>query len=486
MSRAVVACFVTVLFAGLAQAEEPKAGSLKEFVHKNQTRHVVALYLQNKRVGWMVAELKLGTRDGKDVALESTEMLLQLSADGEKTTVKVKETTFYSLDGEGTIIEVVHQTTNDGKDTFHTARLADKGMTVTTKVGATETTRKVPLPKARLALSRQVMNWLTGAPAKGATFENWTTSWDEQEVDSKEIITYKEKKSITWGGIQTEVHVVTINMQGAIFDAELLSNGNPIRGKIGGILELRAETEEVAKKLDKGGVDMIAASSIKIDKNLGASPLVTGLTLEVVGLTELKIPQSHRQQVRSEKGKILLDLKKDFRVDKATPLTDADRKKFTEPTPTIQSDLERVRKQAVEIVGKETDTIKKAELLKNWVYRKIRKTMASNSSTTVGVLDSMAGDCTEHTLLFVSLARSLGIPARELTGVAHIDKIFGWHAWAEVHDGHQWISVDPTWNELYVDATHIVFSHDPQDHAWINVLGRVSFKAVKVEKDEKD
>src|SRR5439155_18268292 len=103
---------------------------------------------------------------------------------------------------------------------------------------------------------------------------------------------------------------------------------------------------------------------------------------------------------------------------------------------------------ATEIIGAETDPLKKARLLKNYVYKNLRKTMACNSSTTLGVLDSMAGDCTEHTLLFVSLARAAGLPARELTGVAHVDQIFGWHAWAEFHYGHQWVSVDPTWNGL--------------------------------------
>ena len=80
----------------------------------------------------------------------------------------------------------------------------------------------------------------------------------------------------------------------------------------------------------------------------------------------------------------------------------------------------------------------------------------------------------------MSLARAAGLPARELTGVAYVAPIFGWHAWAEIHDGRQWVSVDPTWNELYVDATHIVFTHDTDDHAWLNVLGSVEFKVVSV------
>jgi len=111
--------------------------------------------------------------------------------------------------------------------------------------------------------------------------------------------------------------------------------------------------------------------------------------------------------------------------------------------------------------------------------------MAANASTTLEVLDNMAGDCTEHTLLFVSLARAAGLPAREVGGVAFVNvddrPLFGWHAWAEVHDGEQWVTVDPTWDELYVDATHVKFS-EGDDMAWLNVLGHVKFKVVKFDK----
>lgn len=495
MSRWVFVFVMT--FAALARSSaEPPVESLKEFVIKNKTRHAVGLYLQNKKVGYMIVDLSLGKHDDKEVAVEVSEMLLSLSVDGEKTTSQQKEKVIYSLDGDGPIVFAEHRSIQDKKETINTATRSDKGMTIVTTEGADNSKRgrpkpktpaeaikrDVPLPKANLAQSRQMMQWLENNPKAGATMDHWTVTWDEDEVDTKEVFHYKEKKKINWGGVQTDVHSVTINMKGAIFNAEVLTNGNPVRGTIGGLLELRAESEEVAKKLSDGEVDMIAASSIKVDKNLGDSKEVVALTLEVIGLSDFTLPENHRQKLRRENGKIFIDLQADYKLEKGTTLSDAERKKYTSPTPTIQCGLARVNDLAKDIVGKETDTLKKADKIKAWVYRKVRKTMASNASTTTGVLDSMAGDCTEHTLLFVSLARAAGIPARELTGVAHIDKIFGWHAWAEFHDGHQWVSVDPTWNELYVDATHIVFAADTQDHSWLNVLGRVSFKAVKVEK----
>jgi transglutaminase-like putative cysteine protease len=112
--------------------------------------------------------------------------------------------------------------------------------------------------------------------------------------------------------------------------------------------------------------------------------------------------------------------------------------------------------------------------------------MAANGSTTLQILDNLGGDCTEHTLLFVSLARAVGIPAREVGGLAYPDigrPVFGWHAWAEIHDGRQWVSVDPTWGEFYVDATHIKFQEGSDDFAWMNVAGKIKLRVLRLTTD---
>jgi hypothetical protein len=261
----------------------------------------------------------------------------------------------------------------------------------------------------------------------------------------------------------------------------VLSNGNPIRGRVA-IFELLAEKEETVRQLDESPVDMLTASSIKVDRPLGNSKQIISLQLEVQGVESLRLPENHRQSLRRENGKLLLNLRQDFWVEQARPLAEEERKRFLASTPTIQASHPRIKELALKIVGAETESRGKARKIQDWVYRNLRKTMASNSTTALGVIDSMAGDCTEHTLLFVSLARAVGLPAREVTGVAHVDGLFGWHAWAEIHDGHQWISVDPTWDEFFVDATHIAFSQDPQDNAWLNVLGKIRFRVVRVER----
>ena len=104
----------------------------------------------------------------------------------------------------------------------------------------------------------------------------------------------------------------------------------------------------------------------------------------------------------------------------------------------MQSDHETLRKLAKEIVGDEKDPLKAATRIEKWVYKNLRKTYDANADDALTVLENKAGDCTEHTLLFTALARAAGIPAHEVGGLVYAggDKpSFGWHAWAEIHDG---------------------------------------------------
>jgi Transglutaminase-like superfamily len=288
---------------------------------------------------------------------------------------------------------------------------------------------------------------------------------------------------VSWGGVPTDVFHVSLLSKGIKQTADITADGTIIKGKLGGFLELKAEPEATAKKLDTKAIDLMSLSSITIDKDLGDPRRVESLTLEVSGLDDFKMPDSLRQKVRTDKDAVVVELRREFPTSKAEPLSDKERAENLEATPSIQCDNEKVRALARKVVRDEKDPMKVTRRLVSWVSSSLRPTYKANASTTLDVLDNMAGDCTEHTLLFVSLARACGVPAREVGGVMFADvgkPFFAWHAWAEVHDGKQWIAVDPTWNEIKVDATHVKFSNG-DDMGWLNVLGKVKFKAVKFE-----
>lgn len=78
------------------------------------------------------------------------------------------------------------------------------------------------------------------------------------------------------------------------------------------------------------------------------------------------------------------------------------------------------------------------------------------------VLKNRKGVCDEITNLFISVLRSLKIPARYVVGIAYTDvAVKGWapHAWAEVYfDGYGWIPFDISFGQYgWVDSGHVKF-----------------------------
>jgi hypothetical protein len=68
-----------------------------------------------------------------------------------------------------------------------------------------------------------------------------------------------------------------------------------------------------------------------------------------------------------------------------------------------------------------------------------------------------AGDCTEHAVAFVELARAEGLEARTAAGLLVVDAppALVPHAWAEVKLGERWVPVDPALSQVPADAGHL-------------------------------
>ena len=128
--------------------------------------------------------------------------------------------------------------------------------------------------------------------------------------------------------------------------------------------------------------------------------------------------------------------------------------------PLIQSGHERIVNTARTAVrplgGDRTNPVAVARRLNDTVYRMLDKEMAFSLPSALQVLETRAGDCNEHTVLYVALARALGLPARMAVGLVHLEGAFFYHAWPEVWLG-RWVAMDPTLGQVPADATHIRF-----------------------------
>ncbi len=454
--------------------------SLRDYAERSQRRQAYGVYAKGQKLGWAIDEFVLDRHDGRDVAVHTLEVQGRVALGNEVARFEEKETTCYELEGQGEIVFAEKRSLEDGNETVYIARRQGAEMVVTTRTPRGTAERRVGVPKETLGLMRDLERWLHKPPGKSDSFVDFMASWDEDRVDTPGVIRYRGRRSILWGGVRADLHAVRVQVQGMLVDAELLGDGTPVRGRLGGLFDVKAEKETVAKGLDHEPPDMLEASSIIVNEDLGDPGAVDSLRLKVVGPKGMTVPTSSRQRIVSRRGAALyLELTREGRRPGSEPLLPEERQEFLKSTPTLQSDHPALRQQATRIVTGETDPLRKIRLLQEWVFSNMRPTMVANGSTALGVLETRAGDCTEITPLFVALARAVGIPAREVGGLAYANEtppLFGWHAWAEAHDGHQWVSVDPTWNQIDVDATHLKLTEDTADWSWINLVGRLRIR----------
>jgi hypothetical protein len=125
-------------------------------------------------------------------------------------------------------------------------------------------------------------------------------------------------------------------------------------------------------------------------------------------------------------------------------------------TPLIQASDPALVRRAEQIAGGSRDAAEVARRLNGWVYRELRKEITPSVPSAIQVLEARRGDCNEHTVLYVALARALGLPARTAVGVVHLRGNFYYHAWPEVWLG-EWVAVDPTLGQFPADAAHLRF-----------------------------
>jgi len=137
------------------------------------------------------------------------------------------------------------------------------------------------------------------------------------------------------------------------------------------------------------------------------------------------------------------------------------------PQEHIDSDNEDIIRMASTLAEGEDDMYVVVSKMAAWTKQNVEYNLstltAEVSQPASWVLYNKKGVCDELTSLFIAMLRSIGIPARFISGVAYtnsplFEENWGSHGWAEVYfPGIGWVPYDVTYGEFgFVDATHIV------------------------------
>lgn len=264
--------------------------------------------------------------------------------------------------------------------------------------------------------------------------------------------------------------------------------GNTLRESVrDGLVETVAEDEGRARQFIASAAlsrrDLILDFSlVRVQPPLTNPTHLTRLVLTVDGVpAAMPLIQGGGQSAhRNDDGAVVFTVEPAKAV--ASPLSEGERKRFTEPADRLPADHPAIMAQAREAVGEETVPRKQVEKLVRWVSATVEDTV-TDAPSPLDTLSSRKGNCQSHARLYASLARAAGIPTRFVSGLTYLEgKGFLYHSWAESLVDGGWLQVDPTFGQVPVDATHVklVEGESPDDLAAIaGVVGRVKARVIE-------
>ncbi|MBI2663366.1 transglutaminase domain-containing protein [Candidatus Woesearchaeota archaeon] len=162
--------------------------------------------------------------------------------------------------------------------------------------------------------------------------------------------------------------------------------------------------------------------------------------------------------------------KNDFiKITKKVPFPirfeDKSLERYIKPTEFIDINSD-IKDLAVELVEGEDDMYIAVTKIADWINNNVEYDLTTLTAEAVQksswVLENKQGVCDEITNLFISMLRSLNIPARFVGGVVYTNAgyYFGNHGWAEVYfPGYGWVPFDVTFGQYgWIDPSHVKLS----------------------------
>ncbi len=466
------------------QKEDP----LRKFAEDAQGSFACGLYLDGKKVGYLIGSSEIVKRGDTDFFEQKIETFFSAKKQGKTFTDKSTLTRLFNLDDNGQLTSI--QQVNERDAETYTSSVLKQGDKYLESSSGGKSSRSIIVepPRTSLDNDKQLGDWLRSSPKAGDQFDYKSSDFAGGEFkEHTSHYKYIANKKLVINGVLTTIHALEQkdDRDEETTNYECDNKGRLIHGNIGPIT-FRLEDEATARKLGTTGIDLIEASSVPANVRMGDPRKLKQVLLKISGL-KYSLPNSHRQmQTADSKGGTTLMVLRDFIVPDKELLDKVHRQEYLKATPAIQSDSSEIKAFAAKAVGNQTDPIKQSELLQKAVYNLIAKDVNRNSNTALEVLERKAGDCTEHALLFNALVRARGIPCREVTGLMYTqapEPRYYWHVWNEIYDGERWISVDPTWDEVLVDAGHLKIAND--DTVKIaNTFGRIKIEITSFQTDD--
>lgn len=414
------------------------------------------VYLQGKKIG----HFRTTRERTKEGIAESIELKMKLLSFGQKAEMTIAQTLLFDGKAPYPLLKALYQEASGPMGTdFVLTRTGPDAFDVVQTVGKNVRKRAVPNIDYTLQDAMTTELWIKRGAAKDSEIVSRDLELKEQKVEPQKSKMLAVKTSLV-GGVDVKFYEVesTSSHDQVKVVSRHDADGKLLSGNIA-IFELRAEPEEQAKNSEYSK-DLFVLGMAKVERKLGDLRSVKELVLEVDG-PPTAFADGPRQSLTKEDGKTRLLLGKRFGKEaKATP---QDAKDNLKETSAYDLSDAKVKALAARAVGKAETDEEKVKNIAKFVHDFIVPRLGNTLPTIHDLIERKQGDCKSYALLFCTLARANGVPAREVAGLLYAGddtQAFGGHAWNEVILNGVWVPIDASLNETEVNATHLCLGTD--------------------------
>ena len=428
---------------------------------ENPNEHWYNLTLMNNKIGYMYVSSEKTEYEGEEVDRNKINIVMNFKALGTDITIEITRVEYTGAD---LMPRYFLSTSNESGLKQVEGRIVDGTAYIKTTLNGEITESEVAVPPDTISEHTGVESLFQKGLKIGDKRNFHIFSFDlmkpvktEIEVEGQDTLTYQSEEK------QVYVLRQTIEMlNGITAKVWLDADGVNYRTEVPmmGFTMITAKTDKKTALRGIEEIDVVLKTRILPSgkhptaeaKNFEADVKLTSASLADAIMSnsrqKLKISGEHEGRLSIQVPTVAAEDCPDL------PLQNVEGE-FLGASAYIQTDAPAIRAKAQEILDGEVNSWRAAEKLCQWVHTAItEKKMSGGFGSSLTALESLSGDCTEHTVLFIALARSAGIPARICSGVTYAKDAFYYHFWPEVYVG-TWVQMDPTLGQTIADATHI-------------------------------
>lgn len=286
--------------------------------------------------------------------------------------------------------------------------------------------------------------------------------FDPSTMTQKEAVFHvKGTDKIRINYMEYDTYVIESEMWGNKLTFWVDMDGGDILKEEGfmGLTLVKSSAANAPANLEEGSDDFYDITAVQTDKKLPDPERLFMLKLRLTGIDDAEFDVSGLSTERQEYSDNIVTVTKErepFKLEYNIPYSgdNAELKRYLAPEFNIQSDDSEIIEKAGEIIGNARTPVAASRRMMEWVYSNITKQPVVSIPSALEVLRTKTGDCNEHATLLTALLRAAGIPSRISVGLVYTREQFYYHAWVEAYTG-QWITLDPTLNQMPADVTHI-------------------------------